>query len=179
LIEPRSRAHGWPEPKNRGILAGQGANDMKAIYMALWLVAGISSACSLGRMDPRSWLTEERRSRVSEVAETYAADLRWGRIEQAASHVAPASRAAFLDLFENDANSLRFTHFEVGDVDLGEEHDSARVTVQYRFYRPPALREEHVVERQVWHYVSKQSTWYLDPQLDLFRARPGGKTPSH
>jgi hypothetical protein len=150
---------------------------MQRTFVAVLVAALTGLTCTLGSVDPRFLLPVERKQRVRDAAEAYAADLRWGRIEQAAQQVHPEIRPLFLETFGNSNDPVRFTHFEVEAVELGSERGLANVRVSFGVYRPPSLEELRIIEQQVWSYEKTRRTWYLKPDIALYCGDVGAGHP--
>ncbi len=148
---------------------------MQRVGLSLALAVLLGVGCSLGRASPKYWLSSQRREQIEAAAEAYSADLRWGRLEQAAAHVLPSRRGAFLELFRDPAQAPRFTGWEVMDVQLGKERGVANVVVGFQLYRPPAIREGQILEQQVWRYEPSVALWYVEPDLGLYRGEVGAR----
>ncbi len=148
---------------------------MQRVGLSLTLAVLLGVGCSLGRASPKYWMSSQRREQVERAAEAYAADLRWGRLEQAAARVLPSRRGAFLELFHDSTRAPRFTGWEVMDVRLGEERGVANVVVGFQLYRPPALREGQILEQQVWRYEPSAALWYVEPNLGLYSGEVGAR----
>ncbi len=148
--------------------ARAGAGAILAAALGLVLGAG---GCSLGRLDPDYLIASNRLAVVKENAESYAQDLRWGRLKEAVAQVAPEQRVAFLELFEAAGQPIHFTSFEIVSVDLGQVRSRAEVLVTYELYRPPSINETTIRERQSWLYDVPAGRWFIEPDLSVF-AKP-------
>jgi len=150
---------------------------MQRTFVSVLVAALTGLACTLGSVDPRFLLPVERKQRVRDAAEAYAADLRWGRIEQAAQLVHPEIRPLFLQVLSDSTASVRFTNFEVETVELGSERARANVRVSFGVYRPPSLEEQRIVEQQIWYYEKTARAWYLKPDIALYCGDVGAGHP--
>ena len=164
-----------PVPSPGGCRAGfaalscAGEEKMKRTLVLALLWGLALSACSLGKLNPKYWIPSERKGKVIEAAEAYGNSLRWGRLEDAARWVHPEQRREFFDTVNDPGAPLRFTLFEMQTTELGPARDRAEVWVSFSLYRPPALKEFNLVERQVWRYEPRTGRWYVDPDLALYR----------
>ena len=146
------------------------------------IVTGLLAGCSSPMLDLNFLIASERRERVREAAESYGRSLRWGQVAEAAAHVAPPQRRAFLAWLTDTRTAPRFTLFELHGVTLGPEKEWASVRVSFEFYQPASLTQRTVIEEQVWHYDRDHRSWYVEPDLTLFgvgvgagAGRPGAR----
>jgi hypothetical protein len=105
---------------------------------------------------------------ANEAADDYSTNLRWGRMAQAAALVEPMRRSEFLSFFE-DGHRYRFTDAEVDALDYDEATLSAQAKVRFTLYAIPMVREIKVVDTQEWRFDRKTESWYVDPNLEVFR----------
>jgi len=146
------------------------------LWILLWGVA--TTACGVvGRLDPKYLIPSERKLKVTEAAEAYSTSLRWGYFDEAVNWVHPSWRRSFLAQVNNPRAPLRFTLFEVNNIELGPEMDRAEVWVSFALYRPPSLREWTITERQVWRYDPTVRRWYIEPDIGLYRGDVGSSHP--
>ncbi len=97
--------------------------------------------------------------------EAYGTNLRWGRINEAASFVYPENQAAFRQLLAGREDRLRITEFQITSVELGEDKMSGEALVHYRVYRVPSVTEESRTERFALKYDALSDRWYVEPNL--------------
>ncbi len=112
---------------------------------------------------------KKRMSQLQESAETFGAFLRWGRVEEASTLLHPESRAEFLAHRHVLGEQMRFTDFEVGAAQTGEDPDEAFVVVRFRAYRLPGIEEIASRDRQRWE--RENGRWYLRIDLDRYLGR--------
>ena len=121
---------------------------------------------------------------VTESANAYNQDLRWGRVAQAAAQIVPEQREKFLELFDGDPSSFHFTSVEVLTVIPKAIHGrEVDVLVAWEFYSPPALTERKLRQKQSWHYLDLERRWEVTPDLSVFEAEvarigAGGHVPA-
>lgn len=134
------------------------------------LLALLLSGCSvLGYMAPRYWYPPNRKESVETLAESFAANLRWGNYEVAAAHIAPGKRIEFLKLVRDPQAPVRFTDYEVLAVELGPGMGEAHALVHFRLHRLPSMTETAFVDEQVWRYDASNMRWFLEPQIAAYR----------
>ncbi len=132
------------------------------------VVASALSGCTFGQIDPDYLLPARRHGKVEEAAESYAANLRWGRLGLAAARVHPAYRQEFMALVTASRRPFQFTDFEVVTVELGPERDQATAHALFSLYRLPSTREIQLADMQQWRYDARARRWYLEPDLELY-----------
>ncbi len=134
------------------------------------LLALLLSGCSvIGYMSPKFWYPPNRRDSIDLLTESFAANLRWGRYDVAAAHIAPDQRIAFLKLVRDPQAPVRFTDYEVLSVELGPGMSEARALVHFKLHRLPSMTETAFVDEQVWRYYPKRMRWFLEPELAAYR----------
>lgn len=106
------------------------------------------------------------REKALEVAQNrYTELVRWGEIEGASAYVDPAITAEFLitaDRFQD----IRFTDFESGPLQFGEDSETATVNVVYHAHSTRTLVEKQFREHQVWYReASAGNDWRVRPNL--------------
>ncbi len=106
-----------------------------------------------------------RHEEAHRAVDAYGTNLRWGRINEAASYVYPESQAAFRQLLAGREDRLRITEFEITSVELGEDKTSGEALVHYRVYRVPSVTEESQTERFGLKYDVLSDRWYVEPNL--------------
>ena len=147
---------------------------MNSIRGALLGVVLLAAACAHGRIDPTLVFRSERESKVEERAEAYGLNLRFGRVDEAALAVHPDLREEFLSAMSDPGNAPRFTHFELESVE-SDERERANVRARFGVYRPPAINERLILERQVWRYEPALGAWFVEPDLELYRGDVGAE----
>jgi hypothetical protein len=105
--------------------------------------------------------------------EAYGTNLRWGRINEAASFVYPENQAAFRQLLAGREDRLRITEFEITSIELREDRQSGEAVVHYRVYRMPSVTEESRTERFGLKYDGMSDRWYVEPNLQTLAAYLG------
>jgi hypothetical protein len=129
------------------------------------LLVLFTSGC-LGFLEPDFILPGKRMKVVRERAEWYGNNLRFGRIDYAATMVRQENREAFLEMFAG--TRVKFTSFDVMNVVPGETRMTAEVWATYEFYLPPSLRQHTVNEKQTWHFDAVRRSWSVEPDLAVF-----------
>jgi hypothetical protein len=95
--------------------------------------------------------------------------LRWGRFEEAASHVPPAEREAFLDEHDELAEELRIDDYEVIRIHFKDSHEEARVQVKYTWHMDGEGIVKETVTDQTW--LLHGTAWLLEDEV-LKRGEP-------
>jgi hypothetical protein len=93
----------------------------------------------------------------------YQEGLRWGRYEDAAAHVPPAEREAFLDEHDALAEELRIDDYEVIRVHVKKDHDEAMVQVKYTWHLDSKGIVNETVTDQLWE--RKGANWWMKEEL--------------
>jgi len=108
---------------------------------------------------------------VSESADAYNQNLRWGRVQQAGAQMLPAQRERFVELFDGDQSAFHFTSVEVlSAVPKSVDGREVDVLVEWEFYSPPALTERRLRQKQTWHFLALERRWQVAPDLAVFEA---------
>ncbi len=137
--------------------------------LVVMLVLALGGCTAVGYASPNFLLAGKRKERVTEASEAFAANLRWGRYDVAASHVEPAQRIDFLKMVQDPQALLRFTDYEVMTVELGPGMGDARALVNFKLHRLPSMREQAFSDDQTWRYDARNRQWYLVPELAVYR----------
>lgn len=133
------------------------------------LIAGLLLATAgCGWIEPDFLMREKRVENVRETADWYAANLRWGRIQQAAAMVQPDHRRDFIAIFVQPTPRVEFTGWEVITVEQQDLRSEAEVWVTYEYFTPPAVRPRSITERQQWRYDPVGRAWRVQPDLTVF-----------
>jgi len=111
---------------------------------------------------------------LEESQRKYTELMRWGEIEGASAYVDPASIAAFLDTAEL-FHDIRFTDFETGPLQFGDDSETATVNVVYHAYSTRTLVEKSFREHQQWYREANAgNSWRVRPNLEAIAKQLGG-----
>jgi hypothetical protein len=131
------------------------------------LLAALGCAGSLFDFTGKEDALEEAQSRYTEL-------VRWGEIMSASAYVDPAITADFLATAER-FRDIRFTDFESGPLQFGEDSETATVNVVYTLYSTRTLVEKKFREHQVWYReASADNDWRVRPNLAALANELGG-----
>ena len=138
---------------------------------AAWIALGsLGLAACVSPSDP--W---EHRDALVRTQKRYTEAIRWGNLEQAARYVDPELRDEFLSL-SSSFEQVRFTDYEIGELDLADEFERAAVDVTYRGYALPHYVERRVNEQQLWYRdAGIGNEWRVRPQLAAVLAEIGAR----
>ncbi len=104
----------------------------------------------------------------------YTELVRWGEIERASIYVDPAIAADFLVMTER-FQSIRFTDFESGPLQFGEDPDTATVDVVYHAYSTRTMVDKEFREHQEWYReASADNGWRVRPDLAAIASELSG-----
>jgi hypothetical protein len=118
-------------------------------------------------------LSNQQRA-LEEAQRKYTELVRWGEIESASAYVDPSITGAYLDTAEI-FQGIRFTDFESGPLEFGEDAETATVNVVYHAYSTRTLVEKRFRERQEWYREeSADNNWRVRPHLDAIAKTLGG-----
>ena len=107
-----------------------------------------------------------KESALEEAQRKYTELVRWGEIESASAYVDPEISEAFIDAAAQ-FKDIRFTDFESGPLQFGEDSETATVSVVYRAYSTRSLVEKRFVEHQEWYReADSENVWRVRPNLD-------------
>jgi len=116
----------------------------------------------------------DQQDALKEAQRKYTELVRWGEIEGASAYVDPAFVPTFLDnahAFE----SIRFTDFESGPLEFGDDAETATVNVVYHAYSTRTLIEKKFREEQEWYRdESTNNSWRVRSNLDLIAKNLNG-----
>jgi len=131
------------------------------------LLAALGCAGSIFDFSGKEDALEEAQSRYTEL-------VRWGELVGASAYVDPAISADFLANAERFRN-IRFTDFESGPLQFGENSETATVNVVYHAYSTRTLVEKQFREHQVWYREeSAGNDWRVRPNLAAIVSELGG-----
>jgi len=110
--------------------------------------------------------TRSKQSALEEAQRKYTELVRWGEIESASAYVDPEITQAFIDAAAR-FKDIRFTDFESGPLQFGEDSETATVSVVYHAYSTRSLVEKRFVEHQEWYReADSENAWRVRPNLD-------------
>jgi hypothetical protein len=106
---------------------------------------------------------QKKTESLLEQSQRYQEGLRWQRFEDAASHVPPSQREAFLDEHDELSEDLRIDDYEVIRVKFKKDHEEARVQVKYTWHLDSEGVVKETVTDQRWerHGVN----WWLADEV--------------
>lgn len=110
-------------------------------------------ACMSGMQTPQQALDEQLRA--------FHGHLRWGRINEASTFVAPEHQQAFLGEFEVYGDDYQVTEFEVEGLSMERASDTALVTVWMQWFRLPSTRVQEAYFEETWSYDNDARIWQL------------------
>ncbi len=128
----------------------------------------ITAVLALGACARPLFLRGDLEKKAAEAADDYSTNLRWGRLGEAVKFVEPLRRPEFLAFFADD-HLYRFTDITLDVVQYDREALEAIATVRFTLYTMPRVQEIRVVDSQHWRYDREGDSWYVDPDLELFR----------
>ena len=129
---------------------------------ALVPVLGIVLLTSLGCANS----IRMKESALEDSQRKYTELVRWGEIESASTYVDPEMSEAFIDAAAH-FKDIRFTNFESGPLQFGEESETATVSVVYHAYSTRSLVEKRFIEHQKWYRdIDSENAWRVRPNLD-------------
>lgn len=163
---------GWPARAIRGNLGRveRGSRICAAALLAVALAAGGPACLPFGsRAEAREI------AKVRQLAEAFGDYLRWGRLEEAAVFLHPDERVHFLARTQEFQRRLHFTDVEVVHVELSRR-GVAHATVAFKVFRPPAVEEVTLLDRQRWQH--ERGSWYLHFDMTRYLGPPRGRALS-
>lgn len=87
---------------------------------------------------------------VSNAAREYNNDVRWGRYDQAAKHVATSDRQRFIDRHASLEDELEIADYEMTDVQVAKNKKTATARVEYTWSLKTRGIVEKTTTRQSW-----------------------------
>ncbi|MFT4705004.1 MAG: hypothetical protein ACI81R_002712 [Bradymonadia bacterium] len=110
-------------------------------------------ACSAGVRTPEQVLEEQVR--------TFHGHLRWGRVEEAASFVAPEHREVFLGMYDEYGEDYEVTEYEIENINYQRGAENAEVVVWMQWFRLPSTRVQDATYNETWEYNMLSRVWQL------------------
>jgi hypothetical protein len=104
------------------------------------------------------------REALEDAQKRYTDLIRWRDAEKAAIYVDPELRKEFLAQAEV-LETLEISDYEIGDLEFGEDDETATIDVTYRGYSLSHLIERKIRVTQEWHR-DEDNTWLVSPDLD-------------
>lgn len=80
---------------------------------------------------------------VTNAAREYNNDVRWGRYDQAANHVAPAERQRFIDRHASLEDELEIDDYELTNIEVDKAKKTATARLEYTW----SLKSRGIVEK--------------------------------
>ena len=112
--------------------------------------------------------------RLEDAQRSYTQMMRWGDFERASSWVDPDEKERFFQEAET-LTDVRVSDYRIGQLDVGEDGDTASVRVSYRVYSMASLVEHEVLEVQDWYFDDDEGRWQVRPKLALLRRGAHGR----
>ena len=107
--------------------------------------------------------TKKQTENLLETSMRFQEGLRWARFEDAAAHVPPEEREAFLDEHDELGEDLRIDDYEVIRVHFKDSHDVAMVQVKYTWHLDGEGIVKETVTDQRWELHGK--VWWMSKEL--------------
>ena len=133
------------------------------MILAALFVLSFATACETSWDDPMG-----HRRNFEEIQAKFTKFIRWGAIDEASAFVAKEQRDDFLEL-SHELTDMRFTDYEILDLEYGEEDESATVKVRYMGYRLSQPIEKSISVTQEWEKDPENGAWTV--RLDVARLR--------
>lgn len=135
-------------------------------------LAVVVLACALGGCSTSSkTLMEGLQNSVEGYNEAY----RWKNYERAAGFLPADLRAAFLDAYRDDDNSLQIDDYSIVKVDL-ENDASAKVTIRVSYIQLPSVTVEKATLVQHWKRLGGE--WILETEDNSLRKIEPASAPA-
>jgi hypothetical protein len=110
--------------------------------------------------------TAGKEKELVESQRKYSELVRWGEIEGASAYVDPTIADDFLSSVDH-FSGIRFTNFESGPLNFGEDSETATVKVVYHAYSTTTLVEKRFIENQEWYRdADTKDAWRVRSDLD-------------
>jgi hypothetical protein len=104
------------------------------------------------------------REALEDAQKRYTDLIRWRDAEKAAIYVDPELRKEFLDQAD-ELETLEISDYELGDLEFGEDDETATIEVTYRGFSLTHLVERKIRVTQKWHR-DDDNAWLVRPDLD-------------
>ena len=105
---------------------------------------------------------QKQTENLLETSVRFQEGLRWSRFEDAASHVPPREREAFLDEHDELGKDLRIDDYEVIRVHFKDDHEEAQVQVKYSWHLDGEGIVKETVTDQRWRLHG--SVWWMEDE---------------
>ena len=110
----------------------------------------------------------DRRGQFEDTQEAFTQYVRWGRFDEASRFVDPEMREQFMS-YAPEFSDLRFSDYEILEIDMGEGLKSASVQVRYTGYRLSMPFEKTVSLTEEWTRDEATGVWAV--KLDIEKLR--------
>ena len=136
----------------------------------LLLAAALSASfgCAILDMKMKDFDPMQRRNNFEQAQHKFTTLVRWGHIDDASRYVIAEQRADFMSLAPGLVD-LRFTDYEIIEIDMAEDYQTAVVDIRYRGYRLSQPVERTVDLQQKWHRDPLDGDWTVEVELDTIR----------
>lgn len=123
-------------------------------WLAVVLVSAVSLlACMSGMRTPQQVLDEQLRA--------FHGHLRWGRVNEASTFVAPEHQQTFIGMYEEYGEDYEITEYEIESLEMQRADDTAIVTVWMQWFRLPSTRVHEGTYEETWSYDNEDRVWQL------------------
>jgi hypothetical protein len=132
-----------------------------AIGVLLAALLGLSGCSTI--TDPL-----DRRGQFEDTQEAFTQYVRWGRFDEASQFVDPEMREQFMS-YAPEFSDLRFSEYQIIEIDMREGLKSASVQVRYTGYRLSMPFEKTVSLTEEWTRDEDTGVWTV--KLDIEKLR--------
>jgi hypothetical protein len=122
-----------------------------------------ASGCLSAITDPLN-----RRGEFEDTQTKFTQYVRWGNFQEASKFVAPELRDEFM-AFAPEFSTVRFSDYEITNVDIQEGIKSASVQVRYTGYRLDMPVEKSVDLTQEWTRDEETGVWTVTLDIEKLR----------
>jgi len=125
------------------------------------LVVALLAGCATSHMPDQT-------PAVDDALRAFNNDLRWGRWQEAAKHVDPGERGAFLRLLDDSSSPFRFTSVdELSREATAKDGTEIDLLISLEYYRLPSVKQRTVRQRQHWRYDVAGKEWIVTPDMSV------------
>ena len=140
-----------------------------SVLLVATLMTGVGACAGI------DWDPMQRETVFEETQRKFSQYVRWGHIVEASQYVVTEQRAEFLSLAPA-MSDVRFTDYQILQLNLADSYETAEVEVQYSGYRLSMPEERTFMVSQSW-VVEEGGQWQVKLELAQLREALQVATP--
>lgn len=132
----------------------------------LGIILSTTSPSSLGCSATSGDGLSNPRESLPEALNDFHAHLLWARYSEAAGYLPVQEQTAFISGHNDELSDVRYTEYQIGQVNLNYEGDEAVVWVTLTWFREPDYTIQYIQLVEIWRLDEETEYWWLVERSD-------------